>query len=108
MSTTCNPYHPTYPICCATDAALRTSRCHSGQLSRKGTADTSVLAVVSRKAMIEGSKRDDATGSRAGDTVAYAGRVPVRVRGPVRQGDHIVPSGLDDGTGVSYFDTPTG
>ena len=28
---------------------------------------------------------------------ALAGRVPVRVLGPVRSGDVLVPSGLDDG-----------
>eukprot|EP01043_Picozoa_sp_COSAG02_P050812 COSAG02_NODE_5271_length_4480_cov_42.859849_3_plen_59_part_00 len=58
--------------------------------------------------MVEGSKLEEAAGSRPGDTVAYAGRVPVRVRGPVRHGDHIEPSGLDDGTGVSCFTHPRG
>lgn len=62
-----------------------------------------MLAVVTRKAMIEGSKRGDPSRSSASDTVAYAGRVPVRVRGPVKEGDHIVPSGNQDGTGVSRF-----
>ena len=29
------------------------------------------------------------------------GQVPVKVRGPVRAGDFIIPSGLNDGTGVA-------
>lgn len=60
------------------------------------TEGADVLAVVSRKAMVEGSTPADT--SRY-DTLAYAGRVPVRVRGPVHCGDRITPSGLEDGTG---------
>ena len=63
-----------------------------------------MLGVVSRKALVTGSMRDVASSSNAGDTVAYAGRVPVRVRGPVQLGDYIVASGLEDGTGVSIFE----
>ena len=58
--------------------------------------------------MVEGSKRGDAFSPNApSDTVAYSGRVPVRVRGLVGRGDHIVPSGLEDGTGVSCFQAST-
>jgi hypothetical protein len=35
-----------------------------------------------------------------GERVAFVGQVPVKVRGPVHAGDYIVPSGLNDGTGV--------
>lgn len=56
-----------------------------------------MLAVVTRKAMVEGSSPAD---TRRHEKLAYTGRVPVRVRGPVRCGDHIVPSGLHDGTGI--------
>jgi len=33
--------------------------------------------------------------------VAFTGQVPARVRGKVQAGDYIVPSGLNDGTGVA-------
>ena len=56
-----------------------------------------MLAVVTRKAMVEGSIPKD---TWRHETLAYAGRVPVRVRGPVCCGDRIIPSGLHDGTGM--------
>ena len=73
-----------------------------GRVSRAGTAGARVLGVVSRKAMIEGSAvslPSDGSGGRR-ETIAYAGRVPVNVRGPVHEGDRITPSGLEDGTGM--------
>ena len=68
-----------------------------GKLSRY-TCNSNMAGVISRKAMVEGSV--PAPGMRAGsfDTIAYAGRVPVRVVGPVCRGDHITPSGLENGT----------
>ena len=90
------------------NVSLRFVPRHSGRLSRKGTDNAELLAVVSRKAMVVGSKRGDAFSPNApSDTVAYSGRVPVRVRGLVGRGDHIVPSGLEDGTGVSCFQAST-
>jgi len=35
------------------------------------------------------------------DKVAFIGQVPVKVRGAVRAGDYIIPSGLNDGTGIA-------
>src|SRR5206468_2073584 len=34
-------------------------------------------------------------------TAAFMGQVPVKVRGLVRAGDYIIPSGLNDGTGIA-------
>ncbi|MCK4511093.1 hypothetical protein KAW64_05100, partial [bacterium] len=33
--------------------------------------------------------------------IAFMGQVPVKVMGPVTEGDYIIPSGLDDGTSVA-------
>ncbi|MCK4916086.1 MAG: hypothetical protein KAS89_07935, partial [Candidatus Eisenbacteria sp.] len=33
--------------------------------------------------------------------VAFMGQVPVKVRGPVRPGDYVIPSGLSDGVGIA-------
>ena len=35
------------------------------------------------------------------ERVAFLGQAPVKVRGKVRTGDYIVPSGLNDGTGLA-------
>eukprot|EP01048_Picozoa_sp_COSAG05_P009718 COSAG05_NODE_813_length_7167_cov_7.376627_6_plen_645_part_00 len=66
------------------------------------TTCTNAVGVVSRKAMVEGSIPAVSPGAAlpAGDTVAYAGRVPVRIRGPIRCGERVACSGLCDGTGV--------
>ncbi|MDQ7028896.1 MAG: hypothetical protein Q9O62_03525 [Ardenticatenia bacterium] len=43
----------------------------------------------------------DGTNKAFYERVAFVGQVPVKVRGPVRAGDFIVPSGRNDGTGVA-------
>ncbi|UCE18932.1 MAG: hypothetical protein JSV84_00850, partial [Gemmatimonadota bacterium] len=35
------------------------------------------------------------------EKVAFMGQVPVKVMGPVKEGDYIIPSGLEDGTGIA-------
>jgi len=71
----------------------------SGMVSREtGTADQ-FLVVSSAPGFLGNSPGDE---EMAGwEKVAFMGRVPVRVRGPVNSGDFITPSGLDDGTGVA-------
>lgn len=62
------------------------------------------LGIISRKAVVEGSKPKIAgeSNSRCSwDTVAYCGRVPVKLIGPARAGDILVPSGREDGTAVT-------
>ena len=61
------------------------------------THHADMLGVVSNKAMIEGSAPQD---QRRHVTIAYVGRVPVRVRGEVTCGDLITASGRNDGTGM--------
>eukprot|EP01043_Picozoa_sp_COSAG02_P052546 COSAG02_NODE_5679_length_4134_cov_1.968773_2_plen_793_part_00 len=70
-----------------------------GRLSRRWTATAQLLGVVSKKAMLEGSAVPPGD-NRQCRAVAYAGRVPVNVRGPCKPGDHITFSGLEDGTGI--------
>ncbi len=70
-----------------------------GRLSRRCTATAQLLGVVSKKAMLEGSAVPPGD-NRQCRAVAYAGRVPVNVRGPCKSGDHITFSGLEDGTGI--------
>lgn len=70
-----------------------------GRLSRRGTATAQMLGVVSNKAMLEGSAAKPGD-NRQHRSVAYAGRVPVNVRGLCQPGDRITFSGLEDGTGI--------
>jgi hypothetical protein len=69
-----------------------------GELAQR-TRGADMVGVVTRKAMVVGSLPSDDQAHRY-DTVAYAGRVPVRVRGPASCGDWVGPSGREDGTAV--------
>lgn len=55
--------------------------------------------VISRRAAVEGSYPGTIEACE-GDTVAYCGRVPVKVIGSARAGDIVMPSGNCDGTGI--------
>ena len=35
------------------------------------------------------------------EKVAFLGQIPIKVLGPVQQGDYIIPSGLEDGSGIA-------
>ena len=72
----------------------------SSGLSRD-TVHAKQLGIISRQAIVTGSMPSDPTEAAAGDTIAYAGRVMVRLRGGCTAGDHIVPSGLEDGTATA-------
>ena len=67
----------------------------------RATADAKQLGIISRQAVVTGSVPSDPAEVAAGDTVAYTGRVLVRLRGECVAGDYIVPSGLEDGTATS-------
>ena len=59
-----------------------------------------MLGVISHRAAIGGSyPRDSDAGE--GDTVAYCGRVPVKLIGSARAGNTVVPSGRGDGTAIA-------
>ena len=63
----------------------------AGRLTRR-TIGLSQVGVVSRVAMVEGSV-PALHELAAFDMVAYAGHVPVKLRGSCQPGNHIVPSG---------------
>jgi hypothetical protein len=58
------------------------------------------LGVITRRAVVEGSLPLPAQKADF-DTVAYCGRIPVKLRGGCKQHDFITPSGLEDGTAVA-------
>ncbi|GIV57779.1 MAG: hypothetical protein KatS3mg042_0692 [Rhodothermaceae bacterium] len=71
----------------------------AGRVSRRTTGAHRVMVITDRPAVLGNLPPED----RAGDhvPVAFVGQVPVKVRGPVRAGDFILPSGREDGTGVA-------
>jgi len=71
----------------------------NGKVSRATVGARSVKVMSSRPIVsgnFPGNDQLDAFG-----LVAFMGQVPVRVRGPVRAGDYLIPSGLQDGTAVA-------
>eukprot|EP01043_Picozoa_sp_COSAG02_P048254 COSAG02_NODE_4723_length_5050_cov_2.928701_1_plen_801_part_00 len=67
----------------------------------RDTQNARQLGVISRRAIVEGSLPDSKCPRSDFDTIAYCGRVPVKVIGSVRAGDLLVPSGGNDGTAVA-------
>lgn len=78
---------------------------HAGRVSRRTTGAHHVLAVTDRAVVI--GNAPPAGQRHLYATIAFLGQLPVKVRGPVQAGDCIVPSGLDDGSGVAWSPTPT-
>ncbi len=73
---------------------------HAAGLSRV-TAGASVVGVISHQAIVKGGMPTDGGENNAGyESVAYVGRLPMRVQGAVRTGDVLIPSGLNDGVAV--------
>ena len=60
------------------------------------TTNAHLLGVVSERALIVGSMGFEEL-RKDGVVVAYCGRVPIRVIGPVAAGDVLIPSGSSDG-----------
>jgi hypothetical protein len=65
----------------------------------RATRDTHQLAVVSTDPVVLGNAPRDRRQPHA--RIALLGQVPVRVRGPVRAGSFLIPSGDEDGTAVA-------
>lgn len=66
----------------------------------KDTRQASQVMVVSTAPLVSGN--DPGEAKRGDNTkVAFIGQALVKVRGPVRAGDFIVPSGLNDGEGLA-------
>lgn len=72
----------------------------SGGRVTKATADAHHVAVVASRPIVVGNM-PPAEQRHLYTAVTLIGQVRVRVRGPVREGDLIVPSGHDDGTAVA-------
>jgi hypothetical protein len=59
------------------------------------------LGVISRQAIVAGSRPPPSADLSQWDLVAYIGRVPVKVIGSANQDDFLAPSGREDGTAVA-------
>ncbi len=72
----------------------------SGGKVTRTTKGAEQVQVVSTAPIVLGNapKRED---EHLYEKVAFLGQVPVKVRGKVRSGDFIVPSGLNDGTAIA-------
>jgi len=66
----------------------------------KVTSGADQLMAVSTAPLVLGNAPDEESESLYEKT-AFIGQIPIKVRGLVRSGDYIVPSGLDDGTGMA-------
>lgn len=72
-----------------------------GLLTRRiSSLSCSQLGIISRIAAVEGSVPDGAS-RKEYDVVAFAGVVPVKLRGNCHAGQYIVPSGREDGTAAA-------
>ena len=66
----------------------------------KVTDGAQQLLAISRAPIVLGNMPETGRESLY-EKAAFVGQVPVKVVGPVREGDYIIPSGLEDGTGVA-------
>jgi hypothetical protein len=72
---------------------------YNGKIS-KATADADQLLCISFSPVVLGNQPAKAK-EQLFDKVAFLGQVPVKVYGKVDRGDYILPSGLNDGSGVA-------
>ncbi len=70
-----------------------------GRITRD-TSETDRIQVVSSGPIMAGNFPGQEREGRY-EKVAFLGRAPAKVRGRVRLGDYIIPSGLNDGVGVA-------
>jgi hypothetical protein len=76
-----------------------------GHVSRR-TQGADQVMVVSTAPIVVGNRRADGESEKAGySKIAFIGQAPVNVLGPVKSGDFLIPSGLDDGTAVAVDPT---
>eukprot|EP01043_Picozoa_sp_COSAG02_P023105 COSAG02_NODE_1223_length_13799_cov_11.479270_10_plen_636_part_00 len=68
------------------------------QITRR-TKGVSALGVITHRAAVAGSA-PNANQRHLFETVAYTGRVPIKIRGPVKAGMMVGPSGCEDGTAI--------
>ena len=72
---------------------------YGGKIS-KYTKDARQFMVISTKPAMLGNMPEEGQEGNY-EKVAFMGQIPVRVRGFVIAGDYILPSGLNDGTGIA-------
>ncbi|MEH6537404.1 MAG: hypothetical protein V7719_13480 [Psychroserpens sp.] len=72
---------------------------YGGKIS-KYTKDARQFMVISTKPAMLGNMPEEGQEGNY-EKVAFMGQIPVRVRGFVIEGDYILPSGLNDGTGIA-------
>lgn len=72
---------------------------HGGKISLKTEGADQIMA-TSRAPVVVGNVPPDDEKQKY-TTVGFMGQLPVVVRGKVRTGDYIIPSGLEDGTAVA-------
>ncbi|HMQ88540.1 MAG TPA: hypothetical protein PKB07_13190 [Flavilitoribacter sp.] len=71
-----------------------------GRISRQFTQADKFM-VVSASPIVLGNMPKDGNGEKASEMVAFMGQVPVKVRGVVRVGDFLLPSGQGDGLAIA-------
>jgi hypothetical protein len=70
-----------------------------GRVSLQTTGAQHIMAISSQPIVL--GNMPEPAAQHLYERVAFLGQAPVKVRGLVRAGDYIVPSGLDDGTGIA-------
>ncbi len=69
-----------------------------GKMSRKTKNAHRVMVISSMPVVVGNWKGKNQKGY---EPVAFIGQVPARVKGAVKSGDYIIPSGQEDGTGIA-------
>ena len=68
----------------------------NGSISHNTSEAIQLMIITDRPAVLGNQSSED---NQLDEKVSFIGQVPVKVLGPVKQGDWIVPSGLHDGIG---------
>jgi hypothetical protein len=72
----------------------------NGKISHRTEGAQQVMAITDRAAVLGNAPLQDEDTSGY-ESVSFIGQVPVRVSGPVLEGDYLVASGLEDGTAIA-------
>lgn len=72
---------------------------NGGKIS-KNTFNAQKLMAISTSPIVLGNMQQKGSENNF-EKVAFMGQIPVKVTGPVNTGDFIIPSGLNDGTGIA-------
>ncbi len=72
-----------------------------GKISKDLTGAEQILVISTNPALVGNAADAESTGRDGYEVTAFLGQVPVRVRGVVRSGDFLLPSGRHDGTAVA-------